>query len=453
MKKIALIVLIGLLSLPSMAQTKRAETLFNEQAYAEAQAEYAKLLRSNPRSPLYLYRYARCAQELGDYPTAIDYFRRSGDKYKLAYLFTGDCYLALWQPTHAIEAYTLFLNAAPESDRANVARERLLKAEKLQRYMKRIERVAVIDSLRLPLSDLLQAYAALSPDAGQLSSDTAGLTTYTNQLGDRRIFAVGDSTGSVLMTCYRLLDKWAKADTLPQVINRAQWHNYPYCLSDGVTLYYAMQDSTGLGGWDIYVSRYNTGAETYTHPENIGMPFNSPANDYLLVIDEARQLGYWATDRFTGPDSVCVYTFRLSATPAYWRLPEDSLAAYAQLRRYDSPDEDATATSAERPLRSPETHAMQQFQLIINDTLVYSSMEDFRSPEAAAMYLEYLQAEQEYRQVVDRLEAMRRLYAANEEQRASLVSDIMATEQKERTLRSALTDRLNTLRLTELSAR
>ena len=96
---------------------------------------------------------------------------------------------------------------------------------------------------------------------------------------------------------------------------------------------------------------------------------------------------------------------------------------------------------------------MQQFQLIINDTLVYSSMEDFRSPEAAAMYLEYLQAEQEYRQVVDRLEAMRRLYAANEEQRASLVSDILATEQKERTLRSALTDRLYTLRLPELSAR
>ena len=453
MKKNALIVLFLWLGLSVVAQNKRAETLFNEQAYADAQAEYAKMLRSNPRSPLYLYRYARCAQELGDYSMAIDYFRRSGDKYKLAYLFTGDCYLALWQPSSAIEAYSLFLSKAPDSDRVPMARERLHKAEKLQRYMKRVEKVVVLDSVQVPLSELLRAYADLSSDAGQLSADASGYITYTNQLGDRRIFASGDSTGSVLMMQYRLLDKWAKADTLPAVINRTREQNYPYCLSDGVTIYYAMQDSTGLGGWDIYVTRYNTGAETYTNPENIGMPYNSPANDYLLVLDEARQIGYWATDRFAGPDSVCIYLFRLKQTPEYWRMPEDSLAAYAQLRKFEMPDDEGTNATAEQAVKSPDTRGMQQFRLVINDTLVYTSMDDFRSSDAAALYREYLKAETEYRQVAEQLEAMRQQYAEKEDLRASLAPDIVAAEQKERTLKSALVARLNTLRRTELLAR
>ena len=75
--------------------------------------------------------------------------------------------------------------------------------------------------------------------------------------------------------------------------------NYPYMLSDGVTLYFASKDTNGLGGYDIYVTRYNTHTNTYTTPENLGFPYNSSANDYLMVIDELQQVGYFATDRFS----------------------------------------------------------------------------------------------------------------------------------------------------------
>lgn len=57
-------------------------------------------------------------------------------------------------------------------------------------------------------------------------------------------------------------------------------------MADGVTIYYA-SDGEGLGGYDIFVTRYNTNTDTYLVPENVGMPFNSPYNDYMYVIDDS----------------------------------------------------------------------------------------------------------------------------------------------------------------------
>ena len=37
-----------------------------------------------------------------------------------------------------------------------------------------------------------------------------------------------------------------------------------------------------------------TSTDTYLVPENVGMPFNSPYNDYMYVIDEYNNLGWFA---------------------------------------------------------------------------------------------------------------------------------------------------------------
>lgn len=80
-------------------------------------------------------------------------------------------------------------------------------------------------------------------------------------------------------------------------------------LSDGVTVYFASDNESGLGGYDIYITQYNTNTNMYLPPENIGMPYNSPANDYLLVIDDIKGIGYFASDRYMTDGNVCVYTF------------------------------------------------------------------------------------------------------------------------------------------------
>ena len=65
----------------SAQSAKKAEMLFTQDKnYSAAKQEYQLLLKASPNNTLYLYRYARCAQETGDLQTAAIYFEKSMDK-------------------------------------------------------------------------------------------------------------------------------------------------------------------------------------------------------------------------------------------------------------------------------------------------------------------------------------------------------------------------------------
>jgi hypothetical protein len=38
-------------------------------------------------------------------------------------------------------------------------------------------------------------------------------------------------------------------------------------LTDGITIYYASDNENSMGGYDIFVTRYNTGTDTFLNPE------------------------------------------------------------------------------------------------------------------------------------------------------------------------------------------
>ena len=126
-------------------------------------------------------------------------------------------------------------------------------AEKIQRYLRRVERVTVIDSVLVPIHQML-LQCSLSPEAGRLQYDSLGGIEFTNQRGDHRLWSQLVDSNQILLSSHRLLDTWTTSDTLPTTINFTTSQISPYLLNDGVTLYFAAQDSNGLGGWDIYKS-------------------------------------------------------------------------------------------------------------------------------------------------------------------------------------------------------
>ncbi len=68
-------------------------------------------------------------------------------------------------------------------------------------------------------------------------------------------------------------------------------------LTDGITIYYASDGDKWIGGYDIFRHPLQYEYDTYLMPENVGMPFNWPYNDYMFVIDEFNNLGRLASDR------------------------------------------------------------------------------------------------------------------------------------------------------------
>ncbi|MCQ2342975.1 MAG: tetratricopeptide repeat protein [Paludibacteraceae bacterium] len=316
MKKYIFILVLSALTTPLIGQSAdTADRQFADGDYAAAMVSYGSLLKNNPQSPLYLYRYARCAQETGDYATAVTYFEAAGDTYKLKHFFAAECYFHLNKMEEAIAEYQTYLLRKPDTDKKDYVLSQIAAAEKLKRYLRRVSNVTLLDSTDIAKAELTNAYQ-LSPEAGTLFHNST-LYGYINQLGSKRIYAVGTDSCSQLVVQHSLIGGWESADTLPHAVNMGMRQNYPYCLSDGVTIYYASDHANGLGGLDIYVTRHNTATGAYTIPENIGLPFNSPANDYLYVLDETQGIGYWATDRHSAPDSVRIYKF-VSTEPILW---------------------------------------------------------------------------------------------------------------------------------------
>ena len=450
--------LMGVGSL-SAQNANKADGLFQAANYTAAQKEYGLLLKSNPNSALYLYRYARCAQELGDYWTAVKYFEKSGNRYDLKHYNLGEIYLHLGYPDEAIEAYTQYLKTLKaDSERLPYILAQIHQAEKLQRYMRRVEKVQIIDSVEIPLSELLSAYP-LSAETGTLTKDSQGQLVYTNQRNDRKLWAAANDDKQLIVSSRNLMDTWTAPDTLPHIINMSADQNYPYLLSDGVTLYFASKDTSGLGGYDIYVSRYNTYTETYTHPENIGLPYNSPANDYLMVVDEIHHRGYFATDRHSREGYVHVYTFVPTSEKAYWRnVPQDSLVAYAQLRSGLHVEEEiakveiANKPSVPQPTVQVEREK-EEIYFVLNDSVIYTSKSEFRSSTAQKTYQEWQNMQKQLEIDQESLEQLRWQYAnADDAGKKELTPQILQLEKKQSQLHEQCNELLQSTRKTESEA-
>jgi hypothetical protein len=416
MKKILLFIVCITSSIVLFGQThSSADKLFQEGEYGAAQEAYGALLKRYPTEALYLYRYARCAQELGDDTTAIQYFDKAGDRYKLKYFYLGESYMRLWRVEEAIEAYNTYLSTLKEpNEREPHIAQQIAKAEKLQRYLRRTERIQVIDSVEVAMDSMLMV-CTLSAEAGTLKLDSLYSTVYTNQRGDRQVRTAMVDSARVLIASHMLLDQWTQPDTLPENINFTNDQCSPYVLNDGITLYFAAKDSNGLGGLDIYVSRYNMATENYTNPENLGFPYNSTANEYLFVLDEMRQIGYLATDRFATEGRVHVYSFAIPQQKRYWRnISIDSLVAYARLEAFELVQADSLL-SIEHVKMAENTDEIGDFCLIINDSVVYHALSDFRQSAAKEQYQEWQKANKQYLSEQQQLANLRQQYAVAEE--------------------------------------
>ena len=108
---------------------------------------------------------------------------------------------------------------------------------------------------------------------------------------------------------------WSVPALLNEDMTSAADEIYPMLSQDGKSLYFASKGLYGVGGFDIYVSKWDDESSDWTPPVNMGFPYSSPANDFLLFgSDDGRYLMF-ASDRDCPSDSVNVYVFEQESVP------------------------------------------------------------------------------------------------------------------------------------------
>ena len=179
------------------------------------------------------------------------------------------------------------------------------------------QQIVFIDSVVVAKNDFLSAIR-LNAESGRLDSYDQFFRSegheesyvYINEMGNKCYFSDENANSRMqLYTLDKLGDDWSEPLALKGISDGISEANYPFMMTDGTTFYFAAKGEESIGGYDIFVTRYDSERGTFLKAENLGMPFASEANDLFYAIDEFNQLGYFVTDRRQPRGKVCIYTF------------------------------------------------------------------------------------------------------------------------------------------------
>lgn len=431
-KKYFLLLLFGLLGSASSAQTlNQAKEWYDQERYEEAKPVFRKLMKSQPANGKYNLWYGVCCLKTGEAEEALKPLQTAVKRRTPSgQLYLAQAYDAVYRYEEAIETYEAYIKDLARRKRPTDEADQLLERCKSHfRMLKGVEQVCIVDSFVVDKADFLKAYR-ISPESGKLytnrehfaESDKRGGTVYETELGNRMYYSEEqpDSTLSIVVS-NKMLDSWSSGKLLPESINGSMNANYPYVMTDGVTIYYAADGPASLGGYDIFVTRFNTNTDSYLTPDNVGMPFNSPYNDYMYVVDEFNNLGWFASDRYQPEDKVCVYVFIPNSSKQvynYETMDKQQLIRLAQIKSIADTwiDTDALEAARQRLKQAievqPITGTKHDFCFVIDDATDYHQLDDFRSPKAKEAFKHYQQLSKSLHQLHEKLQQMRDMYAA-----------------------------------------
>ena len=271
----------------------------------------------------------------------------------------------------------------------------------------RVQKITVIDSISVPANRFLEAYR-LSPSAGRLlnagelpnvSSNKRVSQGYINEGKDYMILGVVDANGnSELMETSNLLGSgWQEPTPLPEEINGESGAAFPFMMSDGSTLYFAAEGENSMGGYDIFVAQRDPSTGEYLQPLNVGMPFNSPYNDFMMAIDEETGIGWWATDRNSQPGYLNIYVYQLSDVRRNYSPDDENLSDLAFLTDYRMTQDASKSNEYKEIMKSIASLGNEEqapdpdFYFPVGNGKVYHHISDFRNREAAKKMTLYLE--------------------------------------------------------------
>ncbi|MDR1103290.1 MAG: tetratricopeptide repeat protein [Tannerella sp.] len=421
-----MILFAGFASGVNAQSLEQAKKLYNDGSYEEAKPAFEKLVGQSPHNSSYNLWYGVCCYETGEWEPAEKYLLIARDrKVAEASRYLANIYTVQYRFEEAVEMWESYIEQMrKKKEPAEAFEQQLAQVEKLQRMKEKTEDVQVIDSLVVDKEQFLSAYF-LNEDCGKMESfgahfglsEAPATAVYVNPKGDQAYYARPSENGRyALYTHSRLMDAWS--DEKPVFPSDTAENNYPFVLGDGLTLYFASKGNGSIGGYDLFVTRYNIHNASYLAPEQMGMPFNSPANDYLMVVDEVKGAGWFASDRNQPEGKVCIYLFipdesrrRLENSGNDDWLRQRAMLSSIRETWVSGRNYASLIQSARTPPASAEKEKKKEFELIVNDRTTYYTWNDFRSGEAKSFYEKAAGLKKQASSVADRLEEARGLYA------------------------------------------
>ncbi len=332
--------------------------------------------------------------------------------------------------------------------------EELAHQAKIAQMTANTAKVTFIDSMVVRKENFLR-YFSLNPETGRIdtyqnyfkSKRQPNAYVYVNEFGNKCYLSQENNEGTINLYSSEIVgNKWTRPTRLKGINSDRVFKrvNYPFMMGDGETLYFAADGGDGLGGYDIYTSSFDKSTGSFLQPANLGMPFNSEANDYMMVIDEYSNIGWFASDRNQPADTVCIYVFipyESRTTYDAGQYTPEQIAAFARIHSiadtWDNEQEMSQALARMQMTidRKRQKVSGHDFIFVINDDVIYYQLSDFKVSDNVKRYHQLSSYRARYQKLSAALDRARKYYSTvNPEEQEELKDEILASEQKQETL-------------------
>ena len=331
-----------------------------------------------------------------------------------AVLAEADSLVREYSFEEAASLYEAALRMAPDSLSRQQIEDALLQAQNGRNMLDYGSRPSVVARQRLSVKDFFLYYPVADgswrPVPNQLDTLAGNPLVHGMYIPDgirELYYSSADADGIHNIYRTELRDTvWTVPELINENLTSSSDEIFPVLSPDGNSLYFASKGLYGMGGYDLYVSRWNRESHDWETPVNLGFPYSSPADDFLFMNTPDGKYSLFASNRECSRDSVWVYVLEYDSMPVRQALTD---AAQAKALSRLIPDGD--------PTRLENRGAVSRVQED-DDTRRYTEkMRQVRSlRDTVYAYGRTLDA------------ARGRIDAATEEERATLAAEILRRE-------------------------
>jgi peptidoglycan-associated lipoprotein len=106
-------------------------------------------------------------------------------------------------------------------------------------------------------------------------------------------------------------ETWSKPENLGPGINTLGKEGFPYIRQDG-NLYYSSDGMLGMGGLDIFMAeKISKDQWAWKNPVNLKAPLNSAGDDFGIIFEGSKDIGYFSSNREGGKGKDDIWSFNL----------------------------------------------------------------------------------------------------------------------------------------------
>ena len=444
----------------------KAKELYLKGNFAKALPLFEKEYKKKPKDAVINHWYGVCLFETGKIKESEKHllYAHSRKVIEAPHYLAKLCFLN-YDFQGALDMFAAYDEILEQSNRKRVpgADEELKLIKTAKSMFEHVEKIAIIDSIVVDKENFFKYYN-ISSESGTLNSKSMlpvsvsqNTVVHCDQNGDKMLWAMPkDDNKMHLCESVKLIDgNWDKSQFIGEGLGNGGDANYPYMMQDGLTLYFASNGEGSIGGYDIFKTVKDTETGEFLTPQNMGMPYNSFADDYMLVLDDMTGLGWWATDRNNIPDKVTIYVFVRNDIRENYDKNEKNLVSYAKILNYRSTwhgEDYSPLISKYRRLETNETGENEDFMFCVKKGLVYTSLADFNSDEAMEKMQDLLTLYSDLNENRKILKQKREQYSKIAEgEDEELKNEILSLEQEIEQLRKDIFKAENSVRKLELN--